>query len=120
MSGKRVLFWVVLLVACGSWAARDGAVWRANLDGDGPHVLLGLLAGYLCFLWYVADSDERGFRRPRWLGAAMILLTPVAVPWYLIRTRDGRARAQALLGYAGALGLCVVAAWGAAALRLSA
>jgi len=120
MSGKRVLFWVVLLVACGGWAVRDGAAWRANFDSDGLHLMLGLLAGYLCFLWYVADSDERGFRRPRWLGTAMVLLTPAAVPYYLIRTRAGGARAQALLGYAGCVGLCALGAWGGALLRVPA
>lgn len=94
-------------------------MWRAKLDGDGPYLLLGLVADYLCFLWYVADSAERGFRRPRRLGAAMILLTPVAVPWCLMRTRAGRARM-------GLARLCRLRrpvhpdAWGGAALRLRA
>jgi hypothetical protein len=113
MRGKRVLMWVVVLVACGGWLARDVGI-------AGARPVLGLTAGYLCFLWYVADSDERGFRRPRWLGAAMILLTPIAVPWYLVRTRAGSARAQALLGYAGCVGLCALSAWGAMLLRLPA
>jgi hypothetical protein len=122
MRGKRMLGWMVamaLLLSC-AWLVRDVDAWRAGIGTEGGRLLLALIAGYPCFLWYVADSDERGFRRPRWLGAAMILLTPLAVPWYLVRTRAGSARAQALLGYAGCVGLCALSAWGAALLRFPA
>jgi hypothetical protein len=117
MRDKRVLAWVIVLMALCGWLARDPDAWQAAAGYDGARLLLGLVAGYLCFLWYCADSDERGFRRPRWLGAAIILLTPAAVPYYLVRTRAGRARVQALLGYAGCVGLCMLSAWGAALLR---
>jgi hypothetical protein len=120
MSDKRILFWVVLLLTCGGWLARQADALRASGDATDLRLLLALIAGYPCFLWYCADSDERGFRRPRWLGAAMILLTPIAVPWYLVRTRAGSARARALLGYAGCVGLCALSAWGAALLHFPA
>lgn len=117
MRDKWVLVFAAVAIALGGWLARAGDAWRMDLDGDGARLLLGLTAGHLCFLWYVADSDERGFTRPRWLGAAMIVLAPVAVPWYLMRSRAGSPRVRALLGYAGCVGLCMLSARMAALLR---
>ena len=42
------------------------------------------------FGWYVCDSDARGFSRSRWLNVGVILLSLLAVPYYLFASRGAR------------------------------
>jgi len=65
--------------------------------------VVGLL---LVFWWYRADAGERGYRTSWGLDAAMLLFTPVAVPWYLARSRDGLQVPVALLCALGLFVLC--------------
>ena len=113
MSHMRTLFWVGMLMA------GAGVLECAAVERDGLHLLVGLAVSYLCFLWYRADSDARGFARSRWLSVWVVACTPGAIPYYLLRSRAEGERGQALLGYAACLALVALAAWVGIATRIA-
>lgn len=41
----------------------------------------------LLFLWYRIDSEQRSYKRSRWLNIGIIAIAIVALPYYLIRSR---------------------------------
>lgn len=59
----------------------------------------------LAFCWYWLDARERSYRRSWGMGIAMVLVTCIALPAYLIRSRPGARR---WLSIARALGLFVL------------
>jgi hypothetical protein len=103
MSHKRVLFWVLLLMAGTGLLDSSGAA--------GLHLPAGLGVSYLCFAWYRGDSEARGFLRSRWMSVGVIAFTAGAIPYYLLRSRKEGERGQALLVYAAYLALMVLAVW---------
>jgi hypothetical protein len=114
MSHTRTLFWILLLMA--GTGLMDGP---GREDGADLHLPAGLAFSYLCFLWYRADSDARGFLRSRWLSMGVVVFTPGALPYYLLRSRKDGERGQALMGYAGCLALVALAAWVGVAARIA-
>ena len=113
MSHTRTLFWVGVLMA------GAGMLECAAVDGDGLHLLVGLAVSYLCFLWYCADSDARGFTRSRWLSVGVAAFTPGAIPYYLLRSRGEGERGEALMVYAAYLALVALAVWVGIATRIA-
>jgi len=114
MSHTRTLFWILLLMT------GAGLFDRPGLDeGAGLHLPAGLALSYLCFLWYRADSDARGYARSRWLSMGVVIFTPGAIPYYLLRSRQEGERGQALMGYAGCLALVALAVWIGMAVRIT-
>jgi hypothetical protein len=51
----------------------------------------------LVFCWYRVDARDRGYRTSWGLNAAMVLVTAIALPWYLVRSRSGLQIPVALL-----------------------
>ncbi|MEO6081115.1 MAG: hypothetical protein ABIQ86_15285 [Steroidobacteraceae bacterium] len=43
----------------------------------------------LVFCWYRVDAGERGYRTSWGLSVGMLLVTTIALPWYLVRSRSG-------------------------------
>lgn len=58
----------------------------------------------LTYIWYHQDAAERDFHRTMPLGAAIILVSLVSVPYYLLRSRAKGQRGKALLRL---LGFCL-------------
>ena len=107
MSHQRVLFWVVLMMAgIGLMDSADDAAELVNV-----HWLAGIVVSYLCFIWYRSDSDARGYRRSPWLSAGVVACAFCAIPYYLLRSRPERERAEALMAYAAYLGAIALAVW---------
>jgi len=48
------------------------------------------------FSWYVCDSNSRGFPRSRWLNVGVILLSLLALPYYLFASRGTKGGFVAL------------------------
>jgi hypothetical protein len=109
MTQKRILFVMLLLMVV------DGYI-DATYSASGQaqplawSIPLTLCFSFLTFLWYRRDSDERQYRRSRWLNIGIILLTPFTVPYYLLRSRPRGEKLRALLKCAGFAGLIVLAA----------
>jgi formate-dependent nitrite reductase membrane component NrfD len=86
MTRKQILIAILLVMVL------DGAVdasYAASGMSQPPQwsVPLTLCVSFLGFLWYRIDSDERNYKRSRGLNTAMIVLTILAMPYYLLRSR---------------------------------
>jgi hypothetical protein len=81
------------------WMGAEAA-WPHPHDGL-PLVLwdywFSFLFSFIGFLWFCRDRDARGYPRSRWLSVCMVGLGPLAVPYYLVRSRPRGERAKALL-----------------------
>jgi peptidoglycan/LPS O-acetylase OafA/YrhL len=108
MTRHRILIVLLLLMVLdgaldATYAARgqdQPLAWSAPLT---------LCVSFLGFLWYRIDSDERRYPRSRWLNIGVIILTIVAVPYYLVRSRPAGQKLRALLkcvGFALLMVLC--------------
>jgi CDP-diglyceride synthetase len=72
-------------------------------------ILTSLLAASLIFWWYWADSTSRSYRRSPLLNIAVVAVAFVAVPYYLVRSRERGRRLPALGKMLGFFVLMVVA-----------
>jgi CDP-diglyceride synthetase len=72
-------------------------------------ILTSLLASSLIFWWYWADSTSRSYRRSPLLNVAVVAVAFVAVPYYLVRSRERGRRLPALGKMLGFFLLMVVA-----------
>lgn len=111
MSHQRVVLCImVLLAGTGLLDGRFDAAGRADAVAD-LHLVVGVVVSYLCFRWYLGDSDARGYRRSRWLSLGVVAFTVATIPYYLVRSRRDGERGQALLAYAAYLGAAAFAMW---------
>ncbi|MBP8267135.1 MAG: hypothetical protein KAX47_11330 [Zoogloea sp.] len=60
-----------------------------------------LLAMGIVFAWYHFDSNARGYPRSRWLNISMVMVSLLALPYYLIRSRPNGEKFRVLLKYVG-------------------
>lgn len=81
----------------------------------------GLLSSFLSFYWFRLDRELRGWPRSRWLSTAIVFLTPLAIPWYIARSRPSGRKLRGVLRFVGyvLLMLVVSMAGGMLALLLS-
>jgi peptidoglycan/LPS O-acetylase OafA/YrhL len=111
MTRKQILIAILLVMVL------DGIVdasYAAKGMSQPPQwsVPLTLCVSFLGFLWYRIDSDERKYKRSLGLNMAMIALTMVAMPYYLLRSRPRGEKMRALfrcLGFAVLMVLCTAA-----------
>ncbi|MGJ9416715.1 hypothetical protein ACHAC9_02960 [Massilia sp. CMS3.1] len=97
----RNVLWTLLVVifVAGLSEERTPGPWLLFVST----VLFAVLQNFLPFYWYRLDSDLRAYRRSRWMNAGIVFLAPVAIPVYLLRSRERGRRLRALLcclGYA--------------------
>ena len=60
-----------------------------------------LLAMGIVFAWYHSDSNARGYPRSRWLNISMVMVSLLALPYYLIRSRPEGQKLKVLMKYFG-------------------
>ncbi len=104
MSPKHIL--VILLAYA---VALSGFLTYLDLRGTAEPAWLALATSLvfsaLIFAWYLADTQQRGYTRTALLNIAIILVSVVAVPYYLLRSR---ARGQRLKAITRMLGVFVL------------
>lgn len=61
----------------------------------------GLLSSFLSFYWFRLDREQRGWPRSRWLSTAIVFLTPLAIPWYIARSRPQGRKLRGVLRFFG-------------------
>jgi hypothetical protein len=107
MRAKHVLYALLVLMLVA------GAIDAANLDAPQPSLwsalLWAFLSTFLPFYWYRLDSEARRFHRSRWMSVGIVVLTPIVVPIYLLRSRPRGKRLGALLRCLG-FGVLMIAA----------
>jgi hypothetical protein len=115
VTSRRALICLFLtIVVYGAFIGYYGADHR-----DPPKIIdlagsLGLLV--LTYVWYYVDAAERHYQRTGALGAAIILVSVLAVPYYLCRSRAKGEKGKALLRLAGFCLAALVIGSGATAL----
>jgi hypothetical protein len=109
MTAKRIPLALILLLMVLE-GALDATYEASGMEPPiGWSLALALSFSFLCFAWYRRDSDERHYRRTRWLNTAMVVLSVFAMPYYLWRSRPAREKLRALLRCAGFALLMVLA-----------
>lgn len=68
----------------------------------------GLLSSFLSFYWFRLDREQRGWPRSRWLSTAIVFLTPLAIPWYIARSRPQGRKLRGVLRFFGYVLLMLV------------
>ena len=63
----------------------------------------------MIFAWYLADTQQRGYTRTALLNIAIILVSVVAVPYYLLRSRPRGQRLKAITRMLGVFVLLLLA-----------
>jgi len=80
---------------------------RGPESGSVPLLLHALVTLSLVFVWFLLDARDRGYKASIALRAAMVILTVVALPYYLFRSRGFagglRALALSILVFAGTM-----------------
>ena len=61
----------------------------------------GILSSFLSFYWFRLDRELRGWPRSRWLSTAIVFLTPLAIPWYIARSRPRGRKLRGVLRFFG-------------------
>lgn len=78
----------------------NGWFWPQEASGHRPLDLLWWSAfTSICYLWYRQDAVARNYPSSLVLGAAMVGLNVLAVPYYLVRSREPGQRARAVWRY---------------------
>jgi len=109
LHARRTLWALAALaVAIGAFSAVADA--RQTDEPPAWTLLYNLAFGALTFAWVHFDSLGRPYRPSLLLKLGVVLLAAVALPWYLVRSRAGRARWAALARLAGFFVLLVIAA----------
>ena len=90
----------LLHMAVLSFASGPLVVAAAALIGHTGMVLttltLALASSFYTFLWFCRDRDARGYPRSTGLNMAMVAMSILAVPYYLVRSRTGIRKLIAL------------------------
>ncbi|XYJ12571.1 hypothetical protein ACSUZJ_11470 [Telluria sp. B2] len=68
----------------------------------------GFLSSFLSFYWFRLGREQRGWPRSRWLSTAIVFLTPLAVPWYIARSRPRGRKLRGVLRFFGYVLLMLV------------
>jgi cytochrome bd-type quinol oxidase subunit 2 len=68
-------------------------------------IVTSIAGSLLLFWWYWADSTSRSYRRSPLLNVAIIALGFVAVPYYVLRSRE---KGQRLLAFAKLFGFVLL------------
>ena len=113
MTPKNTLWALLaLMLACGMSEAQYAA---DHMRMPGWLTLMAaFLLNFLPYYWYRLDSEARSFRRSRWMSSAVVGISPLGIPLYLLRSRPTGARAKALARMSGFLLMMGAASFGGA------
>jgi len=107
MNGKKILILILALFVCyGATEAHLGARHLPIAPWQAVYTIFFLV---LILMWYHFDSTARGYARSRWLNAGILLIGILAIPYYLIRSRERGKRCWAIGKLLGFVVLCFVA-----------
>jgi hypothetical protein len=118
-SRQILLAWLLFYAGVG---VSSGLLGFAENSGPGLDLVVGIPTTVLIYLWCKAEAAERGARPSAGLTMFAVVLAPVGMPVYLLRTRRPlRAALKALLKafgfYLVAVAVLVLSESLAAALR---
>ena len=100
MTPKNTLWALLaLMFACGM---ADALYAATHLETHAWWALLcAFMLNFLPYYWYRLDSDARLFRRSRWMNTAVVGVSPLGIPLYLLRSRPRGDRLGSLARMSG-------------------
>jgi hypothetical protein len=102
---------VLLFIGVAVSGAFDGYHLARNEATPAPlNLALTFMLGAISFAWYYFDAAQIPYRRPKLLDVAVIFLAPIAVPFYLIRSRPSGSRLKAVGLFLGVFVLLIFTA----------
>lgn len=107
MTSRSLLLAILVLMVVNGVV--DTSYEAAGAPPIGWSLGLALAFSFLVFAWYRHDSDEQGYRRTIWLNMGVLVASPLAVPYYLLRSRPAGKRLPAMARLAGFAVLMVLA-----------
>jgi len=109
MKARQTL--VALLVLIAFFSTVDAYLQANHIQRPGWwHVISTLSLSVLIFRWYYFDSEVRSFPRSKWLNIAVFALALLAIPYYLVRSREKGQKLKAVLRLVGFCALSLVSA----------
>lgn len=82
--------------------AFDGYHLARNEVAPAPlNLALTFMLGGVSFAWYYFDAAQISYRRSKFLNVAVIFFAPIAIPFYLIRSRPRGSRLKAFCLFLG-------------------
>lgn len=108
MKPKHILVLLLLYIAAlsGMTSYLDS---RGIAEPQWSVVVTSIMASLLVFWWYWADSTSKSYRRSPLLNVAIVAVGFLAVPYYLLRSREEGRRLRAFARMLGFVLLMVVA-----------
>ena len=108
MKSKQILILLLLYFAALSGVA-SYLDTRRIAEPQWFVMVTSVVGSLLVFWWYWTDSTSRAYRRSPLLNVAMVAVGFLAVPYYLLRSRERGRRLPALAKLLGFIVLMVVA-----------
>lgn len=100
---------VAILVAIACVSAIDAYFQAHHMRQPGWwHLTSTLVLSALIFGWYYFDSNDRSYRRSKLLNIAVVALALVAIPYYLVRSREKGQKLKAIFKLMGFCALAIV------------
>jgi hypothetical protein len=72
------------------------------------NLLFMVLTTVSIYLWYYFDAKERSYQRSTLLGGTILMFSVVAIPVYLLKSRESGKRAASIFKYIGCLLLTLI------------
>jgi peptidoglycan/LPS O-acetylase OafA/YrhL len=105
---SRVAIAIVLLL-CAAFGILDGYFLLQNaVTPRAFDLLFGVVVMITAYTWYRQDAISRHHRASVFLGGAVILFSPLAIPYYLAHSRESGKKLKSVLGFVGLVVLCLV------------
>ena len=107
MKPKQILALLLLYMAVLSGMASHLEIQKIT-ESQWSRIVTTLAGSALIFWWYWADSTSRSYRRSPGLNIAIIGIAFLAVPYYLVRSREPGQRVVAITRLCGFILLMLV------------
>ncbi|WP_148289690.1 hypothetical protein [Ideonella sp. B508-1] len=107
MSSKRALYiYFALLVLIGITIGYSGA--RGMEPPKIINMLFMVFTTVSIYLWYYFDAKERSYQRSTLLGGAVLMFSVIAIPIYLLKSRESGKKVRSILNYISCLLLTLI------------
>ena len=87
MNKKNLTLFALLLMACAITVVEVVLNSKGEVVSDVTQTFWGLSSLILTIIWAMADSESNDFERPFDFGFLMYMFWPIALPYYLCKTR---------------------------------
>ena len=70
-----------------------------GMESAPTDIVFAIFSIFIVYWWYREDATRRGFNRSSLLSLAVALAAPIAIPYYLFRSRGARYGAVATVAF---------------------